>query len=117
VQGRSADIWKKNIMEDLESEILSYIIVREFLSDLKEEFSRKDDKTLKVLELKKIEQENKTIEEFVQEFRRAARESSYERSLLVEEFKQVLHLTFQPYLFLFIDNYQSSSIPSDSFPI
>jgi len=44
---------------------LSYIIVREFLSDLKKEFSRRDNETLKVLELKKVEQENKTIEEFV----------------------------------------------------
>jgi len=40
-------------------------MVREFLSDLKKEFSRRDNETLKVLELKKVEQENKTIEEFV----------------------------------------------------
>ena len=27
------DIWKENVMEDLESESLSYVIVAEFLSD------------------------------------------------------------------------------------
>ena len=81
-------------MEDLNSRILSYIIVREFLSDLKEEFSRIYNKTLKVLELKKVEQGNKTTEEFVQKFWRTARESSYKGSPLVEEFKQVSHPMF-----------------------
>jgi len=33
VKGGLADIWKENVMEDLESEILSYVAVAEFLSD------------------------------------------------------------------------------------
>ena len=36
-----------------------------FLSDLKKEFGREDDKIMKVAKLKKVEQESKTIEEFV----------------------------------------------------
>jgi len=39
VQGRLADIWEKNIMENLKSGNLSYIIV--------EEFSKEDDKMIK----------------------------------------------------------------------
>ena len=39
-------------------------------------------------ELKKVEQESKKIEEFVQEFRRATRDSRYEKKLFIEEFKQ-----------------------------
>ena len=39
-------------------------------------------------ELKKLEQEGKTIEEFVQEFKRAVRGSGYEGRPLVEEFKR-----------------------------
>ena len=35
-----------------------------------------------------MEQEGRTIEEFVQEFKRAARGSEYEGRLLVEEFKR-----------------------------
>jgi len=66
---------------------LEYKIVENFLADIKKEFGREDDKTIKVAELKKIEQENKTIEKFVQEFRKIARESSYERQLLIEKFK------------------------------
>jgi len=43
-------------MEDLESGNLSYAIVGEFLADLKEEFGGEDDKTIKVVELGKVEQ-------------------------------------------------------------
>ena len=48
-------MWKENMIEDLESRSLSYITIREFLSDLKEEFSSGDDKMIKVTELKKVE--------------------------------------------------------------
>jgi len=81
-------MWKKNVMEDLENESLSYATVGEFLSDLKEKFGREDDKIIKVVELKKVEQGNKTIEEFVQKFRRVAKGSRYEGRLLIEEFKR-----------------------------
>jgi len=59
------DIWKENMMEDLKNGNLSYTMVGEFLSDLKEEFDGGDDETMKVVELKKIEQENRTMKEFV----------------------------------------------------
>ena len=48
-------MWKENIIENIESRSLSYMIVREFLSDLKEEFGGKDNKMIKVAELKKVE--------------------------------------------------------------
>ena len=38
-------------------------------------------------ELKKVEQGSKIIKEFVQEFRRAVRESSFKGRLLIEKFK------------------------------
>ena len=41
-----------------------------------------------VTTLRKLEQEGKIMEEFVQEFKRAARESRYKRRPLVEEFKR-----------------------------
>ena len=74
-------------MKDLESGNLSYATIGEFLSDLKQEFSGGDDEMIKVAKLKKIEQGSRTMEEFVQKFRRAARESGYKRRPLVEEFK------------------------------
>ena len=46
---------------------------RGIMVDLKREFSGGDNETMKIAELKKVEQENKTKEEFVQKFRRAAK--------------------------------------------
>ena len=43
---------------------------------------------VKVAELRKLEQGGKMMEEFVQEFKRAARGSGYEGRPLVEEFKR-----------------------------
>ena len=60
----------------------------EFLVDLKKEFGGEDNETMKVAKLKKVEQGNKMIEKFTQEFRRAVRSSGYERRPLVEEFKR-----------------------------
>ena len=57
-------IYKKEI-EDLESGSLSFVIVEKFLTDLKKEFRRGDNETIKMAELKKVEQEEKMIEEFV----------------------------------------------------
>jgi len=80
VQGRSADIWKENVMEELET--------GEFLAEIRKEFGEGDEELVKVVELKKIEQGGKTMEEFVQDFKRVARESGYKGRLLIEEFKQ-----------------------------
>ena len=65
MQEVSVNIWKKNIMKDLESENLSYTTVGEFLANLKSEFGEGDDEMMKVAKLKKLKQESKTIEEFV----------------------------------------------------
>jgi len=43
---------------------------------------------VKAAELRKLEQGERTMEEFVQEFKRAARGSGYEERLLVEKFKR-----------------------------
>jgi len=65
IQGRLVDIWKENIMEDLESRSLSYIIVEKFLANLKEKFKEGDDKTMKVAELKKVKQKSRMMEELM----------------------------------------------------
>ena len=89
MQRRLADIQKENMLENLEAEVLEYEIAREFLvlADIKKKFGEKDKEEVKVSELKRLKQGSKTIEEFVQKFRRAARRSGYKKRLLVEEFK------------------------------
>jgi len=88
VQGGSADVWKENIMEKLESGEVEYESVEEFLTCLKKEFGGGEEESVKAAELRKLEQGGKTMEEFVQEFKRVARGSGYEGRLLVEEFKR-----------------------------
>ena len=55
IQRELANVWKKNIIENLERELLNYEIVKENLTDLKEEFGSENDEMLKVVKLKKIE--------------------------------------------------------------
>jgi len=74
---------------------LEYETVEEFLADLSKEFGEREEGTVKVAELRRLEQERKTIKEFVQKFRRAARESRYKKQLLVEEFKYSINKTIQ----------------------
>ena len=88
VQGGSADIWKENVMEELEVEEVEYESVEEFFTILRKEFGGGEEELVKVVELRKLEQGGKMMEEFVQEFKRAARGSGYEERPLVEEFKR-----------------------------
>ena len=83
-----ADIWKENILEDLEEELLEYELVGKFLATIKREFGGGNEESVKVAELKRLEQGGRTMEEFVQEFQRAARGSEYKGCPLIEEFKR-----------------------------
>jgi len=88
VQGGSVDVWKKNVMEELESGEVEYETAEEFLISLKKEFGGGEEKLTKVAELRKLKQGGKTIEKFVQEFKRTARRSRYEGRPLMEKFKR-----------------------------
>ena len=88
VQGESADIWKENVMEEMEAREVEYESVEEFLTCLRKEFGGGEEELVKAAELRKLKQGGRTMEEFVQEFKRAARGSGYEGRLLVEEFKR-----------------------------
>jgi len=65
VQRGAADIWKKSILEDLKGGLLEYETVGEFLVDIRKKFGERDEKSVKVTELKRVEQESKMMEEFV----------------------------------------------------
>ena len=88
VQGGSADIWKENVMEEMEAGEVEFELAEEFLTCLKKEFGGGEEELVKAVELRKLEQGGKMMEEFVQEFKRAARGSGYKGRLLVEEFKR-----------------------------
>jgi len=88
VQGGLADVWKENVMEEIEAGKVEYESAEEFLTSLKKEFGGGEEKSIKAAELRKLEQGGRTMEEFVQEFKQATRESGYEGRPLVEEFKR-----------------------------
>ena len=84
MQGELVNIQKKNVIEDLESGNIKYVLVEDFLADLKIKFRR---------EL--VEQGRRIMEEFVQEFKKAVRGSSFEERVLVKEFKQEMDKTIR----------------------
>ena len=65
VQGELVDIWKENIMKELESGEVEYESAKEFLIGLKKEFGREEEESVKMVELRKLEQEGRTTEKFV----------------------------------------------------
>ena len=75
-------------MEELEEGELEYESIEEFLATIKKKFRRVEEESVKVAELETLEQGERIMEEFVQEFRKVARESGYEGRPLVEEFKR-----------------------------
>ena len=75
-------------MEELELGEIEYETAEEFFTNLRKEFGGEEEELVKVAELRKLEQGGRTMEEFVQEFKRAARGSRYEGRPLVEEFKR-----------------------------
>ena len=88
VQGESVDVWKENVMEELESGEMEYETAEEFFTNLKKEFGGGEEESVKAAELRRMEQGGKTMEEYVQELKRVARGSGYEGRPLVEEFKR-----------------------------
>jgi len=75
----------------LEGGLLEYETAGEFLAEIKKKFGGGDKETVKVVELKRLEQKEKTMRKFVQKFRRAVRGSEYEGRSLVEKFKREMN--------------------------
>ena len=53
------------MLEDLEVGLLEYEMVGKFITDIRNEFREGDKESVEVVELKRLEQEEKTIEEFI----------------------------------------------------
>ena len=59
------DVWKENMMDELESGEMEYEMVEDFLTSLRKKFGGGEEELVKVVELRKMEQGGKTMEEFV----------------------------------------------------
>jgi len=65
--------------------------VEELFTKIRQEFREFDEESIKVDELRVLEQGRKTVDKYVQEFRRTTRGSGYKRRALVKEFKRGLN--------------------------
>ena len=61
----TVDIWKENVMEELESGEVEYESVEKFLLSLKKEFGGGEKESVKAAELRKLEQGGRMMEKFV----------------------------------------------------
>ena len=75
-------------MKELKAGEFEYKTAEEFLMSLKKKFGGEEEELVKVAELRKLEQGERMLEEFVQEFKRVVRRSEYKGRLLIEEFKR-----------------------------
>jgi len=91
VQGGIAEAWKDNLLDKLakgESEVES---AEQLFTKIRDDFGKISEKERKIEQLRTIEQEGRTCDEYMQEFKKVTRGSSYERRPLIEEFKRGLN--------------------------
>ena len=91
IQGGIAKAWKDNLLDELakgESEVES---VEQLFTKIRNDFGETLEEKRKIEQLRTIKQEEKTCNKYMQEFKKVARESSYERRPLIEEFKKELN--------------------------
>jgi len=95
VQGGVAEVWKDNVLDEITKGTLAVNTEEELFTKIQQEFGEFDEESRKVDELRVLEQGGRTVDEYVQEFKRAARGSGYEGRALVEEFKKGLNGTIR----------------------
>lgn len=79
------------MLADLESEDWEFLSAEELLAVLEKEFGRRDNKSVKVVEFRQLEQGPQTINKFVQMFKRITRKIKYKRRVLVKKFKREIN--------------------------
>ena len=95
VQGGVVEVWKDNVLDEITKGTSAVNTVEELFTKIRQEFGEFDEESRKVDELRVLEQKGKTVDKYIQEFKRAARGSGYEERALVEEFKKGLSGTIR----------------------
>jgi len=91
VQEGIVKVWKDNLLDKLakgESEVES---VEQLFTKIKNDFGEISEEKRKIEQLRIIEQEERTYNKYVQEFKKVTRGTGYERRPLIEEFKRGLN--------------------------
>ena len=90
VQEGIAKAWKNNLLDELSKRELKIKTAKELFSKMRNEFGEMVEEKRKVEQLRTIEQERRTYDEYIQEFKKITRGSKYKRQPLIEEFKRGL---------------------------
>jgi len=77
-RGEVVEVWKDNLLDKLLKRELEVETMEELFSKIRNEFKETVEKERKVKQLRIIEQRGRTYNEYVQEFKKIAKESKYE---------------------------------------
>jgi len=91
VRGGVTEAWKDNLLDELakgESEIDT---VEKLFTKIRDDFGETSEEERKIEQLRTIEQGGRMCDEYIQEFKKVARGSSYEGRPLIKEFKRGLN--------------------------
>jgi len=91
IQRGVVEAWKDNLLDKLAKEESEIETVEILFKKIRDEFGKTSEKERKIKQLRTIEQEGRTCDEYVQEFKKVARRSSYKGRSLIEEFKRGLN--------------------------
>jgi len=91
VQGGVAEAWKDNLLDELAKGESEVDTVEKLFTKIRNDFGETSEEERKIEQLRTIEQGGRTCDEYVQEFKKVARGSSYEGRPLIEEFKRGLN--------------------------
>jgi len=91
VQEGIVEAWKDNLLDELAKEESEMELAEQLFTKIRNDFGETSEKERKIEQLRTIEQGGRTCNEYVQEFKKVARESSYKGRPLIEEFKRGLN--------------------------
>ena len=88
VQGGIAEAWKDNLLDELAKSESEIEMAEDLFAKIRNKFGETIEAERKVEQLRTIEQEDRSYDEYVQEFKKVTRGSGYNRRPLIEEFKE-----------------------------
>ena len=91
IQGGVVEVQKNSLLDKLakgESEVET---TEELFTKIRNEFRKTTEEERKIEQLRTIEQEGRSCDKYVQEFKKIARGNDYERKPLIKEFKRGLN--------------------------
>jgi len=91
IQGEIAEAWKDNLLDELAKRESEVELVEQLFTKIRNNFGEISEEERKIEQLRTIEQGGRTCDEYVQEFKKVTRGSSYEGRPLIEEFKRGLN--------------------------